>query len=127
MDIVIHVFMFIFPDMVFCKVCKDSVIKLKPACSMEHQCLRRYFHYNIFKSCVRHLTERLLYNIRFWCCVDRWNLFISNDGFNGSDQTSFLSCMFQNCTNHIGCCCFSLGSCNTNCCQFFCWISKICC
>lgn len=91
---------------------------------MKHQCLRRYFHNNIFQSCVRHLTERFLYDIRFWCCIDGWNSLISDDCLNRSDQSCLLSCMFEDCTDHIRCCCLSFGSCDTDRCQLFCWISK---
>ena len=127
MNIVVHIFMFIFPNMVFCKVCKNSIIKFKSTCSMKHQCLRRYFHNNIFQSCVRHLTERFLYDIRFWCCIDGWNSLISDDCLNRSDQSCLLSCMFEDYTDHIRCCCLSFGSCDTDRCQLFCWISKVCC
>ena len=112
--------------MIRLNICKDTEIKDKSLRSVKHQSLRRNFHNNTVTSSLYHLMEVFLDHIGFRSCILRRNHFITNDYLDSSDQTYFISGIFQNGFYHISSSRLSLSSCNTDCFKFLRRMAKIC-
>ena len=112
--------------MIWLNICKDTEIKDKSLRSVKHQSLRRNLHKNTVTSGLYHLMEVFLDHIGFRSCILRRNHFITNDCLDSSDQTYFISGIFQNGFYHISSSSLSLSSCNTDCFKFLRRMAKIC-
>ena len=118
--------MFIWSDMIRLNICKNTKIENKSLSSVKHQSLGGNFHNHTVTAGFCHLMEIFLNHIRLRCCVLCRNHFVTDDRFNGSDQSHFISGIFQNRFYHIRSGCFSFCSCDTDCFQFLCGMSEIC-
>ena len=125
-EIIIKILMLVWSDMIWFNIGKDTIIKNKSLCTVKHQSLGRNFHNYTVTSCIYHFTKIFLHQIRFRSCVACRNGFFSNDRFDGSDQSNFVSCIFENGFYHICCGSFSFCSGNSNRFQFLRRMSKIC-
>ena len=119
--------MFIWSDMVFTQVCKNTDFKWNSCCSVKHESLRRNFHNYRITPCIYHFSKILVNGKGFRCGILCRNHFITDNSFNGSDKTNLVTHTFQNRFHHVCCGCFSFCSCNSDNFQLICRISKICC
>ena len=106
--------MLIWSDMIRFDIGKDADIKGKTIHTMHHKSLGRYFHDRIITAGIQHLAEKLLHHIGFRCRIIGRDLFIPDDGFDGTDQTNFKTCIFHDGLDHVGGRRLSLGSCDTD-------------
>ena len=126
-EIIIKILMLIRSDMVWLDICKNAEIKDKSLCSVKHQSLRRYFHNNSIAACFYHIMKIFLHHVGFRCCVSCRNMLLTDDRLNSSDQANLISCILKNRFHHVCCCCFSLGSCDSDSFQLPGRMSEPCC
>ena len=82
-------------DMIRLQICKNTEIEYKALGPVEHQRLRGNLHYNGITARFHHFGKIFLQKIRFRRRIDRVNMRVSDDYFNGSDQSYLSSRIFQ--------------------------------
>ena len=71
--------------------------------------------------------EIFLNHIRFRCCIGCRDMFLSNNGFDRSDQANLISCIFKDRLHHVSGGCLTLGSRDSDRFQFLRRMSEPCC
>ena len=82
-------------DMIRLQICKNTEIEYKALGPVEHQRLRGNLHYNGIAARFHHFGKIFLQKIRFRRRIDRVNMRVSDNNFNGSDQSYLSSRIFQ--------------------------------
>lgn len=82
-------------DMIRLQICKNTEIEYKALGPVEHQRLRGNLHYNGITARFHHFGKIFLQKIGFRRRIDRVNMRVSDDNFNGSDQSYLSSRIFQ--------------------------------
>ena len=102
LQVVVKIFMLIFPDMVRLQICKDSEIKDKSLRPVQHQPLRGNLHHHRITARIRHHPKIFLHQIRLGRGVFRMNMRLPDNDFYGADQPHLSACLLQNGLHQIG-------------------------
>lgn len=102
--------MFVRSNVIRFDIGKDTDIKSESCGSMKHQSLGGYFHHCTVTAFIQHLPQVFLHQKRFRCGIGRRDHGISDDCLDGSDQTHFVTGIFQNGFYHVSRCGFSFCS-----------------
>ena len=113
--------------MVMAQIGENPDLKRDSRGTIQHQPLRRDFHYHTVAAFFYHFRKIFLNGIRFRCGIRCRNVFLTDNCLDGSDQSYFMPYGFQNRTDHISRSGLALGSGNSDDFQFFCRITEICC
>ena len=86
--------MFIRTDMIFSEIRKNTDLKRNSRRSVKHKSLRGTFHNNTVAAFFNHLCKVLLDRKRFRRRICRRDLPISDDRFDRTDKSYFMSDTF---------------------------------
>ena len=125
----LHIFlerrMFRRSDMIRGKIGKYAIIKFDACGTIQFQSLGRYLHDHMAAALFYHFTKQTVQLVGLRRRILGRQFFISRKGTDRSDQADFFSRVFQYAFDHISRCRLSLGSGQSDRCQFSCWITEI--